>query len=252
MYVLDCRCTIVAKRPHRLVVRTSRCGRDNPGSTPGVVNFLPTSYTTCHKQVRLLVSSTFHRPRDTSLCLIRREPAQPGRLSAGLLTLWAWPRALTVAALSVQSQTLSALGTKWPPHTEAHPAQPSDTHLGGPSPGPEYREPCIRHISTGWTLYLLASWAPRAPFCMGSCCFSPHAEGSMRLPNKAMSPHVHRMCLCSVMTLGALCMCVFTSVYFLANPSEGHECVSASPGLSIAWKASVPEAKAGRRGGRGR
>ena len=22
--------------PHRLVVRTSRCGRDNPGSTPGV------------------------------------------------------------------------------------------------------------------------------------------------------------------------------------------------------------------------
>ena len=23
--------------PHRLVVRTSRCGRDNPGSTPGVV-----------------------------------------------------------------------------------------------------------------------------------------------------------------------------------------------------------------------
>ena len=25
--------------PHRLVVRTSRCGRDNPGSTPGVDNF---------------------------------------------------------------------------------------------------------------------------------------------------------------------------------------------------------------------
>ena len=25
----------LAKRPHRLVVRTSRCGRDNPGSTPG-------------------------------------------------------------------------------------------------------------------------------------------------------------------------------------------------------------------------
>ena len=29
-----------AKRPHRLVVRTSRCGRDNPGLTPGVVIFL--------------------------------------------------------------------------------------------------------------------------------------------------------------------------------------------------------------------
>ena len=30
----------VDKRPHRLVVRTSRRGRDNPGSTPGVVIFL--------------------------------------------------------------------------------------------------------------------------------------------------------------------------------------------------------------------
>ena len=28
------------ERPHRLVVRTSRCGRDNPGSTPGVDNFI--------------------------------------------------------------------------------------------------------------------------------------------------------------------------------------------------------------------
>ena len=27
----------VIQSPHRLVVRTSRCGRDNPGSTPGVV-----------------------------------------------------------------------------------------------------------------------------------------------------------------------------------------------------------------------
>ena len=26
-----------ANTPHRLVVRTSRCGRDNPGSTPGAV-----------------------------------------------------------------------------------------------------------------------------------------------------------------------------------------------------------------------
>ena len=26
----------VIESPHRLVVRTSRCGRDNPGSTPGV------------------------------------------------------------------------------------------------------------------------------------------------------------------------------------------------------------------------
>ena len=34
-----CNQTSAAKRPHRLVVRTSRCGRDNPGSTPGVVIF---------------------------------------------------------------------------------------------------------------------------------------------------------------------------------------------------------------------
>ena len=31
--------TSAAKRPHRLVVRTSRCGRDNPGSALGVVIF---------------------------------------------------------------------------------------------------------------------------------------------------------------------------------------------------------------------
>ena len=29
--------SLVQHGPHRLVVRTSRCGRDNPGSTPGVV-----------------------------------------------------------------------------------------------------------------------------------------------------------------------------------------------------------------------
>ena len=35
----DCPTNMLARglRPHRLVVRTSRCGRDNPGSTPGVV-----------------------------------------------------------------------------------------------------------------------------------------------------------------------------------------------------------------------
>jgi hypothetical protein len=26
---------VVTRSPYRLVVRTSRCGRDNPGSTPG-------------------------------------------------------------------------------------------------------------------------------------------------------------------------------------------------------------------------
>ena len=32
--------TQVLQGPHRLVVRTSRCGRNNPGSTPGVDNTL--------------------------------------------------------------------------------------------------------------------------------------------------------------------------------------------------------------------
>ena len=30
-------CNMAEHGPHRLVARTSRCGRDNPGSTPGVV-----------------------------------------------------------------------------------------------------------------------------------------------------------------------------------------------------------------------
>ena len=33
--------------PHRLVVRTSRCGRDNPGSTPGVDILLERLHTCC-------------------------------------------------------------------------------------------------------------------------------------------------------------------------------------------------------------
>ena len=32
---------LYSHRPHRLVVRTSRCGRDNPGSTPGVDIYVP-------------------------------------------------------------------------------------------------------------------------------------------------------------------------------------------------------------------
>ena len=47
--------------PHRLVVRTSRCGRDNPGSTPGVDIFLPRNQhiheaptRRCHELVHLL------------------------------------------------------------------------------------------------------------------------------------------------------------------------------------------------------
>ena len=35
--------TIRRYRPYRLAVRTSRCGRDNPGSNPGMVNCLTNS-----------------------------------------------------------------------------------------------------------------------------------------------------------------------------------------------------------------
>ena len=36
--------TTADRGPHRLVVRTSRRGRDNPGSTPGVVkSFMPST-----------------------------------------------------------------------------------------------------------------------------------------------------------------------------------------------------------------
>ena len=41
-----------AKRPHRLAVRTSRCGRDNPGLTPGVVIFILYIPTTSSEQGR--------------------------------------------------------------------------------------------------------------------------------------------------------------------------------------------------------
>ena len=45
--------------PHRLVVRTSRCGRDNPGSNPGVDTgpwlFLPT----CSCEVRVCVRGNY-------------------------------------------------------------------------------------------------------------------------------------------------------------------------------------------------
>ena len=37
--------------PHRLVVRTSRCGRDNPGSTPGAVMLAGNAHCTHCKSI---------------------------------------------------------------------------------------------------------------------------------------------------------------------------------------------------------
>ena len=45
----------IGKRPHRLVVRTSRCGRDNPGSTPGVDMSPGQWLLTCRKPPAILV-----------------------------------------------------------------------------------------------------------------------------------------------------------------------------------------------------
>ena len=47
-------------RPHRLVVRTSRCGRDNPGSTPGVVNL-------CRAQILSLLSTMANVKHDRNV-----------------------------------------------------------------------------------------------------------------------------------------------------------------------------------------
>ena len=57
---LSIKSTPPAKRPHRLVVRTSRCGRDNPGSTPGVVIFhlnTPNPVSRTGRIVNLITSS---------------------------------------------------------------------------------------------------------------------------------------------------------------------------------------------------
>ena len=44
------------KSPHRLVVRTSRCGRDNPGSTPGVDILIQT----CEQDARNITCDVQH------------------------------------------------------------------------------------------------------------------------------------------------------------------------------------------------
>ena len=55
--------SFVTRSPHRLVVRTSRCGRDNPGSTPGV-DIFARSFFWCrrcwHKLASRLHASRLH------------------------------------------------------------------------------------------------------------------------------------------------------------------------------------------------
>ena len=50
----------IEQGPHRLVVRTSRCGRDNPGSTPGVdiLCISPTPAAVLHKPVFYFLNKT--------------------------------------------------------------------------------------------------------------------------------------------------------------------------------------------------
>ena len=50
-----------AKSPYRLVVRTSRCGRDNPGSTPGE-DILPTRmHSSCTLSLRMPAHALFYK-----------------------------------------------------------------------------------------------------------------------------------------------------------------------------------------------
>ena len=60
------------RRPHRLVVRTSRCGRDNPGSTPGVdiVNV-------CERELGELSTSEWLTKSSHALCLVEKAITGP-------------------------------------------------------------------------------------------------------------------------------------------------------------------------------
>ena len=54
------------KRPHRLVVRTSRCGRDNPGSAPGVDKVAAVAPLNCvTRSVRMGGTRTRYFPQVT-------------------------------------------------------------------------------------------------------------------------------------------------------------------------------------------
>ena len=50
---IDCADGALRPSPHRLVVRTSRCGRDNPGSTPGEDILLMRHFAACNLYIGL-------------------------------------------------------------------------------------------------------------------------------------------------------------------------------------------------------
>ena len=63
-----------AKSPYRLVVRTSRCGRDNPGSTPGE-DILPTRMqSSCTLSIRMPAHALFYK---TCVVISSTPPAVP-------------------------------------------------------------------------------------------------------------------------------------------------------------------------------
>lgn len=69
--------------PHRLVVRTSRCGRDNPGSTPGVDIF--------RKHPHTHVTSL---QRNASSKSDVQSPATRNRTRDHLITAWIYSQML--------------------------------------------------------------------------------------------------------------------------------------------------------------
>jgi hypothetical protein len=81
------------QRPHRLVVRTSRCGRDNPGSTPGVVIAEELAFA----RAALLAPSMSTRPRPRPERRPRQRPSADRAPNARRRSsVWpcarAWPR----------------------------------------------------------------------------------------------------------------------------------------------------------------
>ena len=73
----------VGKRPYRLVVRTSRCGRDNPGSTPGEDIFVDGERATL--QEASILSTRKHRgPASGGVWLDKSLPAGGGQTAEEL------------------------------------------------------------------------------------------------------------------------------------------------------------------------
>ena len=101
-----------AQRPHRLVVRTSRRGRDNPGSTPGVVRAM---HLLCHsllavefRQTAFIRNSASHLLHGAPACgqLLPRAPNRIPKLARFSLHLRGFLHELLVSFFSLLSSSI--------------------------------------------------------------------------------------------------------------------------------------------------